>query len=229
MRIYQAQREKSVVTVAQQDMAVLRRNFQFIRDEEEDLKRGEDDWEVRMSVRYYRKLFREYALADLSLYQQGKIGLRWRTEMEVVAGKGQFICGNKKCSASNGLHSYELLFKYVEGGNREVKQCLVKVRVCEACALLLFYRKLREEEREKEKMEKKKRKKEAKRRDGKRQRRSCSQSDESKSEDEALNDPPHSSVHERCQLINASESKRARMSIETKDDTEDDELKSLLL
>lgn len=128
--------------ISQNDLAVLKQQFQFIRDDEADAEQGETDWQVRMSARYYRQLFREYALADLSRYKEGKIGLRWRTEMEVVAGKGQFSCGNKRCDERAGLHSYELLFAYVEDGER--KRCLVKVRTCRACAEKLFYKKLME-------------------------------------------------------------------------------------
>ena len=39
------------------------------------------------------KLFKEYAIADLSRHKEGKVGLRWRTQKEVVAGRGQFSCG----------------------------------------------------------------------------------------------------------------------------------------
>ncbi|KAF0712973.1 hypothetical protein AaE_011902 [Aphanomyces astaci] len=95
-----------------------------------------------MAVRYYQKLFKEYALADFSRYTDGKVGLRWRTEREVIDGKGQFVCGNKACDTSEGLESYEVLFAYVEHG--EKKQCLVKLRVCRACALKLFHRKILE-------------------------------------------------------------------------------------
>ncbi len=94
-----------------------------------------------MSVKYYQKLFKEYALADLSRYQENKIGLRWRTEKEVVVGKGQFICGNKACQVTRDLHSYEVFFSYKEQG--EKKQCLVKVRVCVDCAIQLFYQKVK--------------------------------------------------------------------------------------
>ncbi|RLN57810.1 hypothetical protein BBJ28_00021435 [Nothophytophthora sp. Chile5] len=128
--------------VSQRDLAALEQSFQFIRDDDADATEGEKDWRVRMSVRYYRQLFREYALADLSRFEEGKIGLRWRTEMEVVSGKGQFSCGNKRCDARAELHSYELLFAYVEHGER--KRCLVKVRVCGVCAEKLFYQKLQE-------------------------------------------------------------------------------------
>ncbi|TDH71865.1 hypothetical protein CCR75_001054 [Bremia lactucae] len=126
--------------VSQNDLAILRNQFQFIRDEEADAEEGETDWRVRMSVRYYQQLFREYALADLSRYKEGKIGLRWRTETEVVAGKGQFSCGNKHCDERTALRSYELLFTYIEHKKR--KQCLVKVRACTLCAKKLFYKKI---------------------------------------------------------------------------------------
>ena len=36
------------------------------------------------------------------------MGMRWRTEREVVAGKGQFICGAKGCSERRGLASFEV-------------------------------------------------------------------------------------------------------------------------
>ena len=87
----------------------------------------------------------EYALADLSFYKEGRIGLRWRTEAEVVEGKGQFMCGNitkrrdkKGCSEREPhLHSYELNFAYLEHGQK--KNELVKVRVCRRCAEKLNY------------------------------------------------------------------------------------------
>jgi protein FRA10AC1 len=34
----------------------------------------------------------------MSRYKENRIGLRWRTEEEVITGKGQFQCGNKKLS-----------------------------------------------------------------------------------------------------------------------------------
>lgn len=120
------------------DHEILNRNFQFVRDQEKDDNEKDCNWEIRMSVKYYNKLFKEYALADLSRYKEGKIGLRWRTESEVKSGKGQFICGNKKCSNGEHLHSYELLFAYME--QKKNKKCLVKVRVCPECALRLFYK-----------------------------------------------------------------------------------------
>ncbi|GMF34184.1 unnamed protein product [Phytophthora fragariaefolia] len=191
MRLYAASTRRSnsvgsdaVSVVAQQDRAVsqtelevLKQQFQFIRDDEADAERGEANWQIRMSVRYYRQLFREYALADLSRYKEGKIGLRWRTEMEVVAGKGQFSCGNKRCEERAGLRSYELLFAYMEQGER--KRCLVKVRACGACAEKLFYKKLMEVRRKEERrLEKRKRRREEKggKRMAKRRKRSGSDS-----------------------------------------------------
>lgn len=90
-----------------------------------------------MSIKYYKKLFKEYALADLSRYREGKLGLRWRTEREVIDGKGHFVCGNKTCDARDGLHSFEVNFKYKEHG--DVKNELVKVRLCRRCAKKLTH------------------------------------------------------------------------------------------
>ncbi|KAG7395062.1 hypothetical protein PHYBOEH_004259 [Phytophthora boehmeriae] len=196
--------------VSQRDLAVLQSKFQFIRDDEADAEEGETDWQVRMSVRYYRQLFREYALADLSRYQEGKIGLRWRTEMEVVSGKGQFSCGNKRCDVRAGLHSYELLFAYVENG--EKKRCLVKVRVCGECAEKIFFKKLAEVRKKKEReMKKRERKRRlegsAKEQKRKRRRRSVPRSDSAGSSDEAEEHGDDESVHELCVKINAQQKK----------------------
>lgn len=138
-----------------QDLAILSKHFQFIRNDEQDIQAGEKDWQVRMSVRYYQQLFREFALADLSRYEEGKIGLRWRTEREVVTGKGQFTCGNKACEEQADLRSYELMFTYKE--EREKKRCLVKVRACPTCAPKLFYKQLKEKKRHEKRGKKRRR------------------------------------------------------------------------
>ena len=104
------------------------------------------------------RLFKEYAIADLSRYKEGAVGLRWRTEAEVVSGKGQFSCGAKRCANHNDLESYEVDFKYREAG--EKKQALVKLRVCPDCAGRLNYR----HARRKAKRQAKEEKREAKRR-----------------------------------------------------------------
>jgi protein FRA10AC1 len=61
-----------------------------------------------LARKYYDRLFKEYVIADLSRYTEGKIGLRWRIEGEVFSGKGQFICAEKRCNANKDLCSYEV-------------------------------------------------------------------------------------------------------------------------
>lgn len=51
--------------------------------------------------------------------------MRWRTENEVIAGKGQFICGNKVCDCGDNLKSWEVNFSYIEKGVK--KNTLVKL------------------------------------------------------------------------------------------------------
>ncbi|XP_057822175.2 uncharacterized protein LOC131034640 isoform X1 [Cryptomeria japonica] len=131
------------------DQDTLREAYRFIRSEEDDL---DSSWEQRLAKRYYDKLFKEYCIADMSKYKEGKIGLRWRVEKEVISGKGQFICGNKKCDERDGLSSYEVNFSYHEAG--ESKQALVKLKVCERCAIKLNYKKEKEKARQLHKREK---------------------------------------------------------------------------
>ncbi|KAF5745634.1 protein FRA10AC1 [Tripterygium wilfordii] len=151
------------------DQDTLREGYRFIRTEEDDL---ETSWEQRLVKRYYDKLFKEYCIADMSHYKTGKIGMRWRTEKEVMSGKGQFICGSRHCDTKDGLVSYEVNFSYSEAG--ESKQALVKLVTCERCADQLHYKR----RKEKEKIEK-----EEKGEDKKRKRRDRSKSDDG-SEDE---------------------------------------------
>ncbi|OQR96961.1 hypothetical protein ACHHYP_12876 [Achlya hypogyna] len=138
MAEYTGWAKKDPVLVTEEE-AILRSQHQFLRDDDADAVAGASDWRVRMAVRYYQKLFKEYALGDFSRYKEGKVGLRWRTEAEVISGKGHFVCGNKRCNASDELTSYEVLFAYVEHGTK--KDCLVKLRVCPPCAAQLFYTK----------------------------------------------------------------------------------------
>ncbi|TYH06638.1 hypothetical protein ES288_A08G170400v1 [Gossypium darwinii] len=140
------------------DHDTLREGYRFIRSEEDDMNHS---WEQKLVKRYYDKLFKEYCIADMSQYKSGKIGLRWRTEKEVISGKGQFICGNKHCNEKDGLASYEVNFSYFEAG--ENKQALVKVVTCERCAEKLHYKKRNEKEKEKEKEFDRKQKKDYKR------------------------------------------------------------------
>ena len=95
------------------DHDILRENYKFIREPEHD---DMSNWEVRMAVKYYNKLFKEYCIADMSRYKTSQIGLRWRTQKEVFNGVGQFLCGNQECSERAELSSYEMNFVYKENG-----------------------------------------------------------------------------------------------------------------
>uniref|UniRef100_A0A1A8J530 Fragile site, folic acid type, rare, candidate 1 n=1 Tax=Nothobranchius kuhntae TaxID=321403 RepID=A0A1A8J530_NOTKU len=122
------------------DLDVLRENHRFLwRDEDEE----EMTWEKELAKKYYDKLFKEYCIADLSRYKENKFGFRWRTENEVVSGKGQFHCGNKRCEKEEGLKSWEVNFAYVEHG--EKRNALVKLRLCPECSFMLNYHHKRKE------------------------------------------------------------------------------------
>jgi protein FRA10AC1 len=118
------------------DRDIVRAEHRFLWDAQ-DTEEGAT-WEKRLAKRYYDKLFKEYAIADLSRYRENKIALRWRTQHEVVSGKGQFVCGARKCSERAGLKSWEVNFGYVEHG--EKRNALVKVRLCAPCSAKLNYR-----------------------------------------------------------------------------------------
>lgn len=66
------------------------------------------------------------------------MALRWRTKKEVLDGKGQFICGERKCDTRTELRSWEVNFAYVEQGQK--KNTLVKLRLCPSCSDKLNYR-----------------------------------------------------------------------------------------
>jgi protein FRA10AC1 len=122
------------------DAQVLARNHKFARDEAADA--SSESWEVRMALKYYQRLSKEYCICDLSRHREGAIGLRWRTEREVLSGKGQFECGALRCDTREGLHSYEVNFAYEESG--ATKNELVKCRLCGPCAEKLYHRKLKD-------------------------------------------------------------------------------------
>ena len=52
--------------------------------------------------------------------------MRWRIKQEVLDGKGQFMCGNKRCREKENLRTWEMNFAYIEHG--EKKNALVKLR-----------------------------------------------------------------------------------------------------
>jgi protein FRA10AC1 len=128
--------EKPVKPLTEGD--VLRKHYQFVFDDEtsqtgaaETNSAANDDWGRRLARRYYEQLFKEYAIADLSRYKERQIALRWRIEKEVIDGKGQFICGEQQCQATQGLKSWEVNFAYKEHGT--TKHALVKLRLCHEC------------------------------------------------------------------------------------------------
>ncbi|KAL6129763.1 hypothetical protein ACLB2K_073112 [Fragaria x ananassa] len=152
---YGGEKSSHVKLPVKTDQDTLREGYRFIRSEEDDM---DTSWEQRLVKRYYDK----YCIADMSHYKSGKIGLRWRTEKEVVSGKGQFICGSKHCDKKDALASYEasVNFSYYEAG--ENKQALVKLVNCERCSEKLHYKRRKEKERmDKEKNEVNRRKSKA--------------------------------------------------------------------
>ncbi|XP_049615267.1 protein FRA10AC1 [Syngnathus scovelli] len=177
------------------DSDVVRENHRFLwRDEDEE----DMTWEKELAKKYYDKLFKEYCIADLSRYKENKFGFRWRTESEVVSGKGQFQCGNKRCETQEGLKSWEVNFAYVEHGDK--RNALVKLRLCPECSFKLNYhhkrkevkakktaRKVQEENQEPSRKKKKTKKHKRKQRD---RSTSPSSTEESRGKDSEAEDEP---------------------------------------
>ena len=111
------------------DYTVLAENHKFLWEKDAST------WEERLAKRYHDKLYKEYCIGDLSRYEEKRIALRWRTEKEVKDGKGQFVCGNKKCAERDVLSSWEVNFAYKE--DNEKKNALVKIRLCPECSIKL--------------------------------------------------------------------------------------------
>ncbi|KAJ3355485.1 hypothetical protein GGF32_001989 [Allomyces javanicus] len=137
-------------SAAQTEHDLVRQHHQFLRDPSADAQLatldGNDRWAAQLAKAYYDRLFKEYCLGDLSRYKTGQVALRWRTHREVVAGKGQWECGNLACGERSGLKSWEVLFGYVEQG--EKKSALVKLRLCPDCTRKLHYKKDKERRRQ---------------------------------------------------------------------------------
>ena len=66
---------------ARGDGDALAREHRFVRDDEEDERRG-DAWAVRLARRYHEKLYKAYAVFDATT-RDGETGARWRTAAEV--------------------------------------------------------------------------------------------------------------------------------------------------
>jgi len=170
------------------DYDVLRENHKFIWDDEEET----GDWGKQMAKRYYDKLFKEYCICDLSCYKENKFAMRWRVEKEVTSGKGQFVCGARKCENKDTLKSWEVNFGYLEHG--EKKNALVKLRLCPDCSYKLNYHKKHKKAKKKKskkkvskerRREKKERKKSSKK---KKKRNYSTSSSESGSDESASSD-----------------------------------------
>jgi protein FRA10AC1 len=129
------------------DKDIMLEEHQFIRSDTED-ERNQHRYETRLIRRQYDSLYKEFALCDMSNINDNedksgygmRLGLRWRTENEIIKGLGETSCGNIHCSIvkaskrdeSNRLHSYEIPFGYREHGHDKLE--LVKVRLCKHCA-----------------------------------------------------------------------------------------------
>ena len=134
------------------DFEDLKRSHRFLFDEDDEaslmhakkknanVKTKREDGEderpesERMSKKYDEKLYKEYAIVELKPDKKG-VGLRFRTEKEVKAGKGEYVCASKNCEKRKHLVRLELNFRYKE--HDEMKNALVKVVVCQKCEIRL--------------------------------------------------------------------------------------------
>ncbi|KAI5741073.1 hypothetical protein M8J76_010084 [Diaphorina citri] len=121
------------------DLDVIRENHKFLWNESSE----PSTWEEQLAKKYYDKLFKEYCICDLSRYKYNQVAMRWQTEPELCSGKGQFICGEKKCTEQTNLRTWEVNFGYVEQG--EKKNALVKLRLCPNDSAKLNYKHKRKE------------------------------------------------------------------------------------
>jgi protein FRA10AC1 len=73
------------------ELAILKKHHQFIRDDEDNAidQQSKLSWEDKLALSWYSKLFREYAVCDLTHYKTGGVALRWRTEAEVLDRIGE--------------------------------------------------------------------------------------------------------------------------------------------
>ena len=181
------------------DYDVLRENHRFLwpsDDEEADVETQSErnDWGRRLAKKYYDSLFREFTICDLSRYKEDRVAMRWRTEAEVVEGKGQLICGEKSCSSGTDLRTWEVNFKYEEEGTS--KNALVKLRLCPRCSDLLNYRNRCKEVLNRT-SKKKRRKKEKRKRKSKGKREMTPESVSSCTSDSEM-DTPGVKRHKKC-------------------------------
>ncbi|SBS79924.1 conserved protein, unknown function [Plasmodium ovale curtisi] len=98
------------------DYDILKKQYKFIHDASSEKN--------TLLQKYYNSICNKYVICDLSKYKETKvgvprgIGLRWRTEEEIIEGKGHIICASKKCNSTN-LKTYKFLFQYDEQGTQK--------------------------------------------------------------------------------------------------------------
>ncbi|KJP84972.1 hypothetical protein AK88_05395 [Plasmodium fragile] len=110
------------------DYDLLKKKYQFVHDAASENN--------SLLQKYYNSICNKYVVCYLSGYKEKKIGLRWRTEDEIVSGKGHMICSANDCDNTD-LKTYEFLFRYDEGGIQ--KETKVKLRACMECAYKINY------------------------------------------------------------------------------------------
>ncbi|XP_034669098.1 protein FRA10AC1 [Drosophila subobscura] len=190
------------------DIDVIRENHRFLWEDDE-VDCGSLSWEQRLALRYYKKLFKEYCIADLSRYKDNKIALRWRTEQEVVAGTGQFQCGSRHCVERTDLRSWEVNFKYMEHG--VPMNALVKVRLCPTHTEQLNYRTKKNEHKKQKRREKD-------------ERRAVRRNKRRKLDDTAEDDPEKEDNEEEEPKVPEAEQERTKIQGEEDNTTAEDEI-----
>jgi len=190
---YLLTRPGATATVLQRDTSKDRSDIDVVRENHRFLWDGSDDqdlsWEQRLAKKYWQKLYHEYCITDLTFYRDNKIAMRFQTETEVKSGKGQFICGAKKCLEKEKLRTWEVNFAYDERGQR--KNALVKLRLCPDCSYKLNYHHKRKEVTRKKSKRSRKSSSSGKKKKGKRSKRDkkdrddSSENSSSSSEDDA--------------------------------------------
>merc|ERR1719382_2266405 len=135
---------------------------------------------------------------------ENQFGMRWRVEAEVVTGKGQFVCANKKCSGVKKLRPWEVNFGYVEQNIK--KNALIKCRLCHDCSYKLNYHHKKKEVTKRKKKSKKKKK-----------RRKRSRSSSSSSESDSTDDDSRRRKRKKEDHANDAEEKEKELSKQEKD------------
>jgi protein FRA10AC1 len=110
-------KRKVTSIISPADYAELERHHRFLPSQ----PTASSTWQDRMVHHYHQHLYQDYVLADLSRATHGQLGLRWRTQTEVQAGKGSETCGNKHCpshqqeTTKDGWFEREALSSYLKG------------------------------------------------------------------------------------------------------------------